>query len=362
MKRVTKTPWYDHPRFRVPPVQTIVERVRERLPADQQDGAFVAGISHRYLDDLYDCRVELPDGTTARMAILDPAAGTFFRLEANVCEAVPQIFRRGSGLKPKVDAWTLLGLWSLAGKLPPSRRSVVRTGYGVRGVSMRLRPAELMREIRIARARYGRGYDLPDFPRHAWQQVTDSLARLAGVTVAFGYTVVKPAKAKNSSVTHRMFKGSLVTIDVPGNPDAWWSGAEADGRAGRRDVFVTLNLYDGIESGYYVLVSRYLFELRQELDELDTRLLFWLVRRHRGRRHGAEFEHEWDLGIGVDHLAERGVIQVRPGRHKRATERLRASLDKLMRLGVLRSVAGGEGGFRVRLSAAFFHDEEDADD
>jgi len=369
-------------------VAALNARIAERLPLETRGTFRLAAVKHNYYDDVFECQVVLDGAAVVKVAvadsehgerevavvvspsvtmqILDPEHSTHFALDKNVCCAVPQVFQRGSALKPKVDAWTLLGIWSLADKLPHTSKEVIRTGLDVRGLRIAVSSTALLREIREARRRFGRGHELPDYCGNAWREVRASLLRLAEVIVSFPYTtLVTPTKGRSRKprVAHRVFKGSLLSVDVP-DPSIEWRdvGGDAAERVGRQLCNVTLNLYDGVENNYYVLVSRCLFDLREDLDEVDTRLLLWLVARHRGRngrgRGGRRFQHTWEIRVDPRDLVSVGVVRARRRHTGEAVGRLWESLEKLHRLGPIAALERrGDGVAMVTLSPAFFHDD-----
>jgi hypothetical protein len=351
-------PIVKHPRFKFPSMDifaAIVERIWHERPEMRNDGDFVE-IRHRYTDDVYECVFQMPDGQKQVIEVMDPQASTFFLLDRNVCLAAPSIFHRGSGLKPKYDAMALLGLWSLAPKLPDANRMVMPLGYGMNGLRIEFNLGQLLRELRVVRSRYREHYDLPDFPANAWRDVKASLKRLAEVPVEFRYTIALKDgenRKRKPRIARRLFRGSLISIDVP---DGLVGTKEKT--AGKQEIVVTLNVYDGVLNKYYVLVSRCLFELRDKLDEIDTRVLLWLIHRHRGRNVRGFFLHDWRFRVDLDKVAGPDVLELRKGHMKEARERLRGSLKKLAELGVLKIDTEDEAGIGVELSRGFFHEEE----
>ncbi|MEZ4271037.1 MAG: hypothetical protein R3C68_06280 [Myxococcota bacterium] len=260
----------------------LLPRLEKRLPARLRDTAVLRGVSHNYASGTYSCSVQLPDGTRKTYVLDDPEAEREFHVEANIIQAVSEVFHRGSDLRPKYDAWVLLGLWSLASRYPAESAVVSPTGLGVRAFRMKLSVGRLLGEMRYVRRRDRDGRRRRDYDGNDWRKVRQSLERLAEVTVEFRYTVLGPTPKRGKPAVHRrIFKGSLISIDLPDSSKGWWEDDEPP--AGREPVFVNLNLYDGIESGYFVLLSRYVFELRPHLDEVDTRLFTYLAYRHRGR-------------------------------------------------------------------------------
>jgi hypothetical protein len=292
-----------------------------------------------------------------------PIASDYFPVDANIVQTVPQQFRRRSGFAPKVDAWTLLALWSLAERISRGSEEICDLGAGIRGVRMKLLISTLMEELGIPRSKKHSGKKgKRDFQSHHWSEIKASLVRLGQTELKFEWTrkvkVSSKIKTKQKyKIVRQPFKDSLISLD---NGDPTGDSLDSDILKPRRTLFVTLALYNGIPGKYYVLVSRRLFALRPELDEIDTRLLFWLIRRHRGRGLRSEFLHFWNLKIDLDEIAGSQGLNLATEKRKVNRERLTSTIEKLEEVGILKVLERDPLHPVIQLSRGYFHNAEKA--
>lgn len=275
----------------------------------------------------------------------DDAAGCF-RLDASLCDVIGANIGRGRAFRAS-DAWTLLGLWSLA-----DHGAVISAikWKGAHAARFAFRRAELLDEMRFPRCRQ-RGAGVGDFPGKAWEAIGSSLTRLATAEIAFHYSTrlaSVPAARGRSRYGKRPFRGTLIALHPPEN-----------GTAGER---VTLAIYEGVLSRFYVWIRRRLFDLRPELSELEARLVLWLVRWHRGAKDKTDgrVRHRWDASLSVTGLVRARVLVLRRDHPGEAREQLLRACIHLAALGVLQECEHRGRDLHVVLSRRFFHVEQEA--
>lgn len=321
--------------------------VKQMLPRALRDDFHIRWVEHRISRDAYVCGVEAASGLVMKFEVMDPRDGLWFPMDANLCRAIPEVFRRRSGFKPKCDAWTLLALWSLAAKLTvTSREAVGARPKGVMGLRIEFPMSALLRELRYQRRRRRPGR-ANDFTSGDWRSVRESLTRLAEVPAAFQYSPKRDAKRL------RTYKATLISVDASGD-------VHGRGAGGRNQVIATLNFYTGVSDRFFVKLSRSLFAYRGALDEVDTRVVLWLARKHRGStKRGGGMQRRWDFWVDLDQLA--AALRLRPQHPSEARRRLVRAfghLDDLWLVEQFRHDAGEPARLWVELSPMFFHDPD----
>lgn len=275
-----------------------------------------------------------------------PGDEVCFPIDASLCDALAANLGRAKRLRAS-DVWTLLGLWWLARRAAPAAKSV-GTMRGSRAVSFAFRLVELLDVLAYPRRRQ-RTAGAAEFHGEDWKAVRESLDRLAGTAVEIHYSApatTSPPARRRSVFERRRFKGSLIALDQPER-----------GVGGERRV--TLAIYDGVLSRFFVLVRRRVLDLRASLSETDTRLVLWLARRHRGRTHAGCVQHRWRLRLDVAELSAAGVLTIRRGRPGEARDRLIASCARLADLGVLQRYDDDGRDLHVELGERFFHGDRE---
>lgn len=253
-----------------------------------------------------------------------------FKMNASVVGALPEIFRRGSGLAPKIDAWTFVALWATAHQ----RRSTLKVSSKMGDVvsaTFSVSRSELLSTLGYEKTRI-RSDGTRDYEGNHWRELDASLKRLAARRVGFHYTE-QPLRGPTRNLRHR---GPLVRL---------------------KGQLVTLHCYPGFKNSFFVLVPATVFTLRTHVGETETAVLWWLLREHRGYvpKGARRLQHRWEIIVTPDGVSEGNILMVRSGRSMAAYRRVCAALDVLTELGVLTDVHHTEHGVRVHLSGEFFH-------
>ena len=187
----------------------------------------------------------------------------YFRVDANLLAALPRVIHRANGFSPRIDLSTLLALHACADSLPSSCRTVSEDAVGLTTLRTRYRPSALLETMGHRRDRVGRR----DFSSDAWRTLRSSIRRLTAASVSIPYTVLDRDGHWRTATRHLSYEGPVVLVDKA-----------ADGRR-----FVHLPVAGGLLTGFFVSIGRDVFDLRADLGEVDTRVLVWLLRQHRGR-------------------------------------------------------------------------------
>lgn len=253
----------------------------------------------------------------------------FFRIDTYLCRALAEQIGRGG--VPLSAARALLGLWDLAARAGNAVETLDADSW--RGVTFRFHPGELLDVLGTPRARRRQGARTLDFRGSAWTEIADALERLSE-PVTFAH---RQGRGRGDGPT--LVSGALAEV------------SHTD--TGRR--LVTLGPYNGIETNYYVLISRRWLEARPRLGEAETRLALWLARRHRGGRRNGRMRHTWWHTLRPRELSEGGVLRARRGRPGEARRGLGDACEALERLGAIRVIDADSAGVEVELGEGFFH-------
>ncbi len=264
----------------------------------------------------------------------------YFRVDANLCAAIPRVVNRAHGLAPRTDVLVLLGLHAYADSLPSWQRTFIDDVTGMKSLRVPYRPAALLQTMEHARDRKSRN----DFSSDAWKRVRAATRRLTTANVSVPYTLLDGGRGRRSMTRHLVYEGPLARVGTDGQ------GAGA---------YVDLALASGLTSGFFVSIGRDLFKLRGELGDADARLLVWLLRKHRGRTEYSNkrrvLVHNEVVEVEPSDVAEE--LALHPGHPRRGRD---AIVDALCRLEWRDIVALDQRDgamIRVELNGSVFHGE-----
>jgi hypothetical protein len=177
----------------------------------------------------------------------------YFRVDANLCAAIPRVISHAHGFVPRTDLWVLLALHAYADSLLDWQRTLVDDASGMTVLRVPYEPSSVLEVMGYARSR-GAG---KDFASEAWRMLRGAVRRLAATSVKVPYSTIDASVGRRGGTRRLVYAGPLVRL----------IGTAANER------HVELAVAGGLASQFFISVGRDAFSLRRELDEVSARVL-----------------------------------------------------------------------------------------